>query len=183
MGLTFLHVSCRSALFLREVRAHYTGSSGAPPGKKTGWLALWDGEPFAVLGVGEPAFKLAPRRRLGLMDARPLPETVSCFIFRRFSAAPVPGGDVLDAWHAVASEDWCERYGWVPVHWETMVLPSAVTSEVPGAAFRRAGYRSLGMTTGATARRPAGHSRGPRVWGIGEPKLVLYRGPLARLPR
>jgi len=88
---------------------------------------------------------------------------------------------ILRAWHPVAARDWARRYGWEPEHWETLVDPAAVRSTNPGACFRRAGYRSLGMTTGWTARRPPGHTHGPRVWSVGTPKLVLYRGPLARL--
>ena len=55
---------------------------------------------------------------------------------------------------------WQHRYGWAPVHWESMVGPTFVASKVPGACFRRAGKR---------------------VWMDSEPKLVLYRGPLARV--
>jgi hypothetical protein len=147
------------------------------------WVAMADDQPFAILGLGEPAFKLAPRRRLGIADARPLPETVCNFIFRRFGPeVDVRGSDVLKAWHVVAAEQWKARYGWAPVHWETLVLPSAVKSGVPGACFRRAGYRSLGLTTGRSARRPPGHTHSARVWSDSEPKLVLYRGPLERTP-
>jgi len=136
----------------------------------------------AWVGIGEPAYKLAPRRRLGLDDARPLPMTVSCFIFRR--EAPyldVRGSDLYRAWEPAAIDAWVRAYGWAPVHWETLVLPSAVRSHIPGSMFRAVGYRSLGMTTGRSARRPAGHSRGPRVWSESEPKLVFYKGPLARV--
>ena len=76
---------------------------------------------------------------------------------------------------------WNMRYlGW-SLHWLTLVEPASVASVVPGACFRRAGYRSLGMTTGRTARRPAGSTHGARVWSDGTPKLALYRGPLARV--
>ena len=156
------------------IRRHYTGSRGAPPGKKMAWRV---GDAF--IGLGEPSYKLAPRRRLGLADARPLPHTVCQFIFRREEPrGPWRGSDLLKAWHEVCSADWAERYGWEPVHFETLVLPSAVGSAVPGACYRRAGYRSLGMTTGRGARRPPGNTHGPRVWGPTDPKLVLYRGPL-----
>lgn len=166
--------------FIAAIRRHYTKSSGPPWGKKLAWRA---GD--AWIGLGEPSFKLAPRRRLGLLDARPAPRTVTVFIFRR--EAPmlegVDGSNILRAWHDRAAADWEARYGWSPEHWETMVLPSAVASENPGACFRRAGYRSLGMTTGRSARRPPGHAHGARVWSDSEPKLVLYRGPLVRLPK
>lgn len=162
--------------FIAALRRHYSNSLGPPVGKKMVWR-VGDG----WIGLGEPAFKLAPRRALGLLDARPLQRTVCCFVFRREPPyGPERGSD--KSWHPVASRDWADRYGWEPEHWETLVLPSAVESEVPGACFRRAGYRSLGMTTGRGARRPRGHAHGPRVWGDTEPKLVLYRGPLARLP-
>jgi hypothetical protein len=144
------------------------------------WIARWEGEPLAVFGLGEPAYKLAPRRRLGLHDARPAPGTVCCFIYRRVLDRGPSGSELVRAWHIEAADAWRARYGWTPEHWETLVLPSAVASEVPGACFRRAGYRSLGMTTGRTARRPPGSTHGLRVWSDGTPKLVLYRGPLAR---
>jgi len=175
-------VSCGDSALLASIRAHYTGSRGCPVGKKMAWVVLEDGVPIAHLGLGEPSYKLAPRRRLGLSDARALPATVNNFIFRR-TGGTVPGSEILKRWHPVAAAAWQFRYGWEPLHWETMVLPSAVESEVPGACYRRAGYRSLGLTTGRGARRPPGHRSGPRVWGNTEPKLVLYRGPLGRLPR
>ena len=81
----------------------------------------------------------------------------------------------------MASAEWETAFGWAPVHWLTLVDPASVASVVPGACFRRAGYRSLGMTTGRTARRPAGSTHGARVWSDGTPKLALYRGPLARV--
>lgn len=183
--LTFERVSTWHPLVLAQIREHYTGSRGAPPGKKMAWIVTQDGSPIAVLGLGEPAYKLAPRRRLGLEDARPAPHTVSNWIFRRFDFDLPPerrvhGSEILELWHDIAARDWEEQYGWRPIHWETMVLPTAVQSPTPGAAYRRAGYRSLGWTTGRSARRPAGSTHGARVWGDAEPKLVLYRGPLAR---
>ena len=162
---------------------HYTGSRAAPPGRKLAWQVWTRGRLRGHIVLGEPPYKLAPRRLLGLSDARPLSGTVCCALYRvepRLADEP-SAGDILRAWHAVASEDWAMRYGWRPQHWETMVDPSQVTSDNPGACFRRAGYRALGQTTGRTARRPAGHSRGARVWLDGSPKLVLYRGPLARV--
>lgn len=67
-----------------------------------------------------------------------------------------------------------------PTHWETMV--SQGSERNLGACFRRAGWRSLGWTTGWTVRRPAGHTHGKRVWTeTGVKRLVLYRGPLARV--
>jgi hypothetical protein len=163
--------------FLAALRRHYTRSAGPPPGRKLAWRV---GD--AWIGLGEPAYKLAPRRRLGLLDARPAPRTVCQFLFRREEPrGPWRGSDLLRAWHAVASEHWETRYGWAPDHWETLVLPSAVESPVPGACYRRVGYRSLGLTTGRGARRPPGATHGPRVWTDTEPKLVLYRGPLRRI--
>lgn len=161
-------------------RAHYTGSRGANPGKKLAWEVL-EGAPQRHIGwlaLGEPCFKLAPRRRLGLADARPIARTVSCTLFRLDAEHTATASSILKAWHPVASSDWKSRYGWVPEHWETMVGQG---ENVLGYCFRRAGYRSLGMTTGRTARRPAGHTHGPRVWSDSTPKLVLYRGPLARV--
>lgn len=167
--------------FRRSLKQHYTGSAGAPPGKKLVW-AIYDGDDVrGYIGIGEPAYKAAPRRRLGLEDARPLEFTVCCFVYRLERDGPTKASVLLRDWHMVASHDWGMRYGWTPEHWETFVDPSKVKSKVPGACFRRAGYRSLGLTTGRSARRPEGHAHGPRVWEDAEPKLMLYRGPLARI--
>jgi hypothetical protein len=180
MNITFSLVSTWAPGFHSAILRHYTESRGAPPGKKLAWEVFEDSKLIGWLGLGEPAYKLAARRRLGIADARPLPGTVCNFIFRRESGS-VRGSDILRAWHPVAELDWLQRYGWQPVHWETLVLPTAIDSSVPGACFRRAGYRSLGLTTGRSARRPKGHTRGPRVWNDAERKLVLYRGPLHRM--
>lgn len=165
---------------LAAIRAHYTASAGPPPGKKAMWRILDHGRHRGFIGLGEPAYKLAPRRRLGLEDGRPLDKTISIFIYRLDQPGPSLASAILRAFHEPASDTWAQRYGWAPVHWETMVDPEAIESAVPGACFRRAGYRSLGMTTGRTARRPPGHTHGPRLWTDASPKLVLYRGPLSR---
>lgn len=184
MIAAFLPISTWDAEFVRALREHYTRSDGPPYGKKLAWRIVERGRHRGWIGLGEPAFKLAPRRRLGLTDARPAPLTVCNFIFRldvEKRETDAHGSAILRAWHLVATREWRERYGWEPIHWETLVDPERVASEIPGACFRRAGYRKLGWTTGRSARRPAGHSRGPRVWTDSSPKLVLYRGPLARL--
>ncbi len=165
--------------FVAAIRRHYPGSRGAPPGKKQAWRIWEERQHVGWVGLGEPAFKLAPRRRLGLDDARPLPLTVCCFIYRLEGARTFTASSILRAWQPIAAADWCRRYGWRPEHWETLVGQGAGGN--PGACFRRAGWRSLGMTTGRSARRPAGHTQGPRVWGDSTPKLVLYRGPLHRV--
>jgi len=90
---------------------------------------------------------------------------------------------VLRAWHVVAAREWNTRYGFVPLHWETMVDSAQVESEVAGACFRRAGHRHIGDTTGRGVRRPAGATHGARVWGDTPVREVFYRGPLARIPR
>jgi hypothetical protein len=184
--LAFEPISTWDPYVLTMIRAHYTGSRGAPVGKKQAWIVTEHGRRVGVIGLGEPSFKLAARRRLGLEDARPLPRTVSCFI-ARFEGHTTRAGDILRAWHPVAAQHWEGRYGWAPVHWETMVGNATEGGRTHhggalGACFRRSGYRSLGWTTGRSARRPAGNTHGPRVWTDAEPKLVLYRGPLARLP-
>lgn len=168
--------------FVDAIRAHYTGSRGAPPGKKMAWRIMEDGEVRGYIGLGEPSFKLAPRRRLGLMDIRPLPFTVSCFIFR-VQAGSTPASRLLAAWHPIAAVQWARRYGWTPVHWETMVGTEGreLHQGALGACFRRAGYRKLGWTTGRSARRPPGHTHAARIWMDAAPKLVLYRGPLHRV--
>lgn len=181
--IAFEQVSTWDPRIVTAYHSHYTGSRGAPPGKKLGWAIHTLGRLRGVIVLGEPAYKLAPRRRLGLTDARPLHGTVCCSIYRvepRISGEP-SASEILKAWHQVATAAWVLRYGWEPIHWETMVDAAAVSSEVPGACFRRAGYRSLGETTGRGAKRPSGHSHSTRVWGETSPKLVLYRGPLSRL--
>lgn len=188
--IEFRLVSTWNARFAAAIHAHYTKSAGAPPGKKLAWEVREDGAHRGWLGLGEPAFKLAARRRLGLEDARPLEHTVCNFIYRLDAPGASPASAILRAWHEPASIDWRYWYGWRTVHWETLVDPAEVGPDsngerehVPGYCFRRAGYRSLGDTTGRTARRPPGNTHGARVWGDGSVKLVFYRGPLARLPR
>lgn len=176
--LHFVPISTWAPEFVAAIRRHYTGSRGAPVGKKLAWRIEEDGRTVGWIGLGEPSFKLAPRRRLGLLDARPLPFTVNNFIYRLEGQRSASAGDILREWHSIAAEAWRERYGWTPVHWETMIGQGDDSN--PGACFKRAGYRSLGMTTGRSARRPAGSTHGARVWGDAPPKLVLYRGPLAR---
>jgi hypothetical protein len=171
--------------FITAIQAHYTKSSGPPPGKKMAWEIREDGVHRGWIGLGEPPFKLSPRRRLGITDARPLAHTVCDFIYRldgdERDDSSSRASAILRLWHAAAA-DWADKYGWAPVHWETMVDPEAVQSTVPGACYRRAGYRSLGLTTGRGAVRPTGAGRGsPRIWVDKTPKLVLYRGPLARV--
>jgi len=185
-GLRFEPVSTWDPRIRRHIDAHYTGSDGAPPGKKQAWLIWEDRAPVGCVGLGEPSFKLAPRRRLGLADARPLPRTVSCWIYR-VQGHSARASEILASWLAVADARWAERYGWDPVHMETMIGAPAEGGRTHhggalGACFRRCGFRSLGWTTGRSARRPDGSSHGARVWTDAEPKLVLYRGPLPRLP-
>lgn len=179
--LHFEAISTWAPDFVQSIRRHYTGSRGAPPGRKLAWR-IFEGDILrGFIGLGEPAYKLAPRRRIGLADARPLPATVCNFIYRLETPGEMRASAILRAWHPVAEAGWLARYGEVIEHWESLVLPSAVASQVPGACFRRAGYRALGPTTGRSARRPPGNTHGPRVWGDAEPKLVFYRGPLPRL--
>lgn len=178
-GLSFAPISTWDPSFVAAIRRHYTGSRGAPPGKKLAWEIREDGRRVGWIGLGEPAYKLAPRRRLGLDYARPAPLTAACFIYRLEGPRERTASAILKAWHPIASDAWGVAYGWSPVHWETLVGQGATGN--PGACFKRAGYRSLGLTTGWSARRPAGHTHGPRVWSKSTPKLVLYRGPIARL--
>lgn len=182
VACAFIAVSTWDPELIRAYADHYTESGGPPPGRKLAWRIFTQGRARGWIVLGEPPYKLAARRLLGLKDARPLEHTVCCALYRvepRRSDEP-SAGDILRAWHAIAADEWATRYGWAPVHWETMVDASKVSSANPGACFRRAGYRSIGETTGRSARRPAGNSRGPRVWTDAPPKLVLYRGPLAR---
>lgn len=182
--VVFYLVSTWDPDFVAAIRRHYTRSRGAPPGKKLAWkiVEVNDLRTVGWIGLGEPPFKLAARRRLGLGDARPLPRTVCCFIYRLEGDRRATAHAILRDWHPVALHDWRVRYGWEPVHWETLVGAAEVREkENPDACFRRAGYRKLGMTTGRTARRPPGSTHGPRVWGDSTPKLVFYRGPLSRV--
>lgn len=179
MGITFVAVSTWDREFVAAIRRHYTGSRGAPVGKKLAWRIEEEGRVVGWIGLGEPSFKLAPRRRLGLLDARPLPFTVSNFIYRLEGPREAEASAILRLWHPVAAAEWLRRYGWSPVHWESMVGQGDAAN--PGACFRRAGYRRLGMTTGRSARRPAGSTHGARVWGDAPPKIVFYRGPLPRV--
>lgn len=179
--LSFAPISTWEPGFLAAIRRHYTGSRGAPPGRKLAWEIWEDGALRGWLGVGEPAYKASPRRCLGLDDARPLPGTVADFIYRLEEDGWWHASEILRAAEPVVAAGWLARYGEEVVHRETLVLPSAVASVVPGACYRRAGYRSLGYTTGRSARRPPGHTHGPRVWVDGSPKLMLYKGPLHRV--
>ena len=182
--------------FVASIRRHYTASRGAPVGKKLAWRireGFWT--VLGWIGLGEPSYRLAPRRALvGRTDEEEarlnapgdehnyLERTVNCFVFRLECPDRVAkASTILREWHAVAEQDWEREYGWKPEHWESMVGQGDAAN--PGACFRRAGYRMIGLTTGRSARRPAGHTRGPRVWSDSEPKMVFYRGPLCRRPR
>jgi hypothetical protein len=167
--------------FVAAIRRHYTGSRGAPVGKKLAW-EIWEGEERkGWIGIGEPSFKLAARRALGLEDARPAEYTVNNFIFRLERPTEAKASTILREWHLEAGLAWENRYGWFPQHWETMIDPAKTLSTVVGACYRRAGYRHLGSTTGRTCHRPAGNTHATRVWGDGTVKEVFYRGPLPRL--
>lgn len=171
--------------FRGAVLRHYTGSKGAPVGKKQGWRVYEHVGRITNLigwiGLGEPTYKLAPRRRLGLQDARPLERTVNNFIFRLEGARLTSAREILRRWMPIAAECWERRYGWRPIHWETMVGQG--DAKVLGACFRGARWRRLGWTTGRTARRQTGNAHGKRVWSDATPKLVFYFGPLAREAR
>ncbi|HVZ89591.1 MAG TPA: hypothetical protein VHG72_21700 [Polyangia bacterium] len=177
----FLPVSTWDREFVASLREHYSGSAGAPPGKKIAWRILVGGRHLGWIGLGEPSFALAARRRLGLPPHPPQPLTVGCFIYRVEAQGLARSSDVLKDWHVAASAEWNARYGFIPLHRETLVDPEHVESKVAGACFRRASYRSLGWTTGRGARRPAGSTHGARVWGPTSRRLVFYRGPLARV--
>lgn len=180
--IVFRAISTWDPEFVAAIRRHYTESRGAPPGKKIAWRIEEDGVVVGWIGLGEPAFKLAPRRRLGLADARPMSRTVSCFIYRLEGPRVARASEILKQWHEVAGRAWMLRYGWRPEHWETMCGREGGDGYNLGACFKRAGWRSLGWTTGRSARRPEGHGHRDRVWGDSTRKLVLYRGPLARMP-
>lgn len=179
-GLHFVFVPTYEAGFLAALRRHYTGSRGPPPGRKLA-VEVWEGETLrGWWGVGEPPFKLAARRTLGIDDARPLPGTVCDFVYRLESPGAVPASRILARARVVMAAEWARRYGETPTHWETLVDPARVVSGLPGYCYLRAGYRRIGETTGRGARRPPGATHGPRVWGPASRKVVLYYGPLSR---
>ncbi len=184
VSISFEECSTWAADFRGAVIRHYTGSKGAPVGKKQGWRIFEHAGRITNLigwiGLGEPSYKLAPRRRLGLQDARPLDRTVSNFIYRLEGARLTTARDILRQWMPVAADCWERRYGWRPVHWESMVGQG--DTKVLGACFRGARWRRLGWTTGRTARRQTGNAHGKRAWSDAPPKLVFYFGPLAREP-
>jgi hypothetical protein len=181
-SITFEGCSTWAVDFREALLRHYTGSKGAPVGKKQGWRILeHTGRGTGLvgwIGLGEPAFKLAPRRRLGLMDARPLPFTVSNFMFRLEGHRITAAREILRRWMPVASDFWLIRYGWRPIHWESMVGQGDPANL--GACFSGARWRRLGWTTGRSARRQTGNAHGKRTWCDAPPKLVFYWGPLAR---
>ena len=181
--IQFESISTWDSEFVKAIRRHYTGSRGAPVGKKLAWEIIENGELRGWIGIGEPSFKLAARRRIGIADARPLPNTVNNFIFRLERQGQAKASEILKAWHPIASNEWEKRYGWPIIHWETMVDASKTQSALSGACYRRAGYRRLGQTTGRSCKRPAGYTHGSRVWFDGTVKDVFYRGPLARLEK
>lgn len=183
VAVEFKIISSRNERFLAAIKAHYSGSRGTPYGKKLCLEIFEDDQHRGWIGLGEPTYKLSPRRVLGLEDARPLPNTVCCFIYRLDADGNATASKILREWHFIVTRWWEIAYHWTPTHFETMVDPSQILEkENPGACFRRVGYRPLGYTTGRSARRPEGHGRGePRLWTDSTPKLVLYRGPLHRL--
>lgn len=192
--IEFVPISTWQADFVAAIRRHYTESRGAPPGRKLAWEIVEDGALRGWIGLSEPAFKLAARRRLGLTDARPLPGTACNFIFRLERPGAVRASEILRAWRVVAASGWAERYDEELVHFETSIDPSKVASSVVGACYRRAGYRHIGQTTGRTCRRPAGGGAGigehgtdnwpkGRVWTDGSVKEVFYFGPLPRISK
>ena len=180
VGIHFELVSTWAPDFVAAIHRHYTRSRGAPFGKKLAWRIFEGSQLVGWIGLGEPSFKLAPRRTLGLEDARPAPDTVSCYIYRLESAGRTTSAAcILRLWHPQAVRDWQERYGRAPVHFESMVGQG--DEKVMGACFRSARWRALGWTTGRSARRPAGATHGACIWSDDQPKLVFYLGPLKRV--
>jgi hypothetical protein len=178
--LHFVPVSSQDPRFLASLRRHYTKSAKAPYGKKQVWeIYEEDGESIALvgyLGLGEPIFRLAVRARVGRRpDDRA--NTASNFIYRLEGPRVSLASDILKAWIPVAQADWKARYGEELIHIESLIGQGEPGN--PGASFKAAGFRTLGMTSGRTARRPA---HGKKVWSNTTPKLVLYWGPLARVP-
>lgn len=68
----FLPVSTWDREFRASLLEHYSRSRGAPPGKKIAWRIMIDGRHYGWIGLGEPTFALAARRRLGIPAHPPL---------------------------------------------------------------------------------------------------------------
>ena len=117
------------------------------------------------------------RKRLGLKSNQPDRGTVNNFIYRLEGGRLSLASDILKAWLPVAQVDWELRYGEPLVAIETLIGQGE--SSNPGASFKAAGFRTLGMTEGRGRRRP---THGKVVYIDTTPKLVLYWGPRARLP-
>jgi hypothetical protein len=136
--ISFVRISTWNKDFVSAIRRHYTKSRGAPPGKKMAW-EIWEGEILlGYIGLGEPSFKLSPRRILGLEDARPLPMTVNNFIFRLETKTEIRASKILRLFHDMAAKEWEHEYGWKPIHWETLIDPKEIQSNVVGSCYRRA---------------------------------------------
>ena len=182
--LAFEPISTRHPEKMAALLEHYPGSKGPPYGKKQGFRIWEDGQHRGWFGVGEPSFALGARRSVG-RNPKDRANTVNNYMYRLDAPGERKASEILNELIPEAEERWIRRYG--PEnrieHWETMVDPAAVKSQVPGASYRRAGFRSLGPTSGLSFRRPAGHGQGSRIRVPGTQKLVLYRGPLDRVPK
>ena len=75
--LSFNRISTWEPGFVAAIRRHYTGSRGAPVGKKMAWEIHEDGVLRGWIGIGEPSFNLAPRRlsHAGLLPKMKVPGT------------------------------------------------------------------------------------------------------------
>ncbi len=164
------------------LKRHYTGSAGPPPGKKIGYRIVEGDQVRGYAGYGEPSFKLGARRMVG-RDPADRSGTVNNYMFRLENDGTHKASEILRELEARVAHDWRAQYGWEPQHWETMIDPDAVMSDVVGGSYRKAGYRRLGPTSGLSFRRPTGRGSGPRLEVPGTQKQVFYRGPFDRVPR
>lgn len=176
--VVFVRISTADPNFVAAIRTHYPKSRAAPYGRKLAW-AIWNnGMCVGHIGLGEAPYALSARRRLGLPSMPPPSNSACCFIYR-VEGHNERASCILKQWLPIAKAEWLDKYGEELIHIETMVDESKTKSSVGGACFRRAGFRSLGDTTGLEVSRPNGR----RVFKPGgTPKLVLYHGPLPRLP-
>jgi len=184
-GVAFHAISTWDPDFKAAILRHYPGSKGAPPGRKQAWAIEDSTGVCGFIGIGEPSFALAARRNLEGRDTYDKDGTWNIFMYRlERRCAGKRAGEVLKLWHEIGPCEFEERYGVKAIHFETIVGDKEVKAAVPGATFRRAGYRVIGRTSGLGAKRPPGHTHGKRkIVKHGKRRLVFYKGPAPRKPR
>lgn len=166
---------------IQAIKRHYPGSKRPISGRCMCWEITETEGVIGYIGLGDTTLNLVARKRLGTGSAYKLHESVCVFMYqlvdqrKRYNCAST----ILKRWESIASKCWFLRYGWRPMHWETFVNPQLIKEkDNPGACFKRAGYRTLGWTSGKSAQ----HYHPERTVAQNSRKIVLYKGPLARIP-